>query len=329
MIEIQRCTDQKIWDSYILENAGHPLQLWGWGQLKSVHGWMVDRVLGYEDDRVVAAAQILTRKLPIPLRAFSYVPRGPVGEWGSNSDFLDAIADYAERTHHSVVLSVEPNSATFEAIKGWQKSQNRILPSRTIALDLHKSESDLLAVMAKKTRQYIRKSAAEAITIRTVKTKDDLEKCLAVYHETSQRAKFDIHNDQYYYDAFNALGEFSPVFAAYKDDQPIAFLWLAISAETAFELYGGMSAEGQELRVNYALKWYAIRKTKEWGIHTYDFGGMIGGGVSNFKLGWSNAETELAGTFDKPLSSFYPLWQKGIPVAKKVIRKVQSITKKF
>ena len=110
MIELQKCTSQEVWDDYILENGGHPLQLWGWGQLKSAHGWSVDRMFGLVDDQVVAAAQILTRKLPLPLKAFSYVPRGPIGGEVSGDEFLTAIADYTKRTHHSVVLSLEPNS---------------------------------------------------------------------------------------------------------------------------------------------------------------------------------------------------------------------------
>lgn len=324
MIELQKCTNQEMWDEFVLENTGHPLQLWGWGQLKSSHGWTVDRMFGYVDEEIVAAAQILTRKLPLPLRAFSYVPRGPIGERGSSDEFLTAIADYSKRTHHSVVLSLEPDSTDMPLPEGWVVSANRILPAETISLDLRKSESDLLAAMVKKTRQYIRKSAAEQITIRSVKTKDELQKCMAVYHETSRRAKFDLHNDQYYYDAYNALGEFSPVFAAYMDDQPIAFLWLAISADKAFELYGGMDEKGQELRVNYALKWHAIRKCKEWGLSTYDLGGLINDSVSNFKRSWSDGDTNLVGTYDKPLSRFYGLWSKGLPAAKTVVRKLRS-----
>lgn len=323
MIELQRCTDQELWDDYILESAGHPLQLWGWGSLKAAHGWNVDRVFAYEDEQVVAAAQILTRKLPLPLRAFSYVPRGPVGEQASSEAFLHELASYTKRTHNSVAVSLEPSTVEFPLFNGWVKSAHRILPAQTIALDLYKSESDLLAGMEKETRQYIRQSAAEAITIRAVRTKDELEKCMAVYHETSHRAHFDLHNDQYYYDAFNLLGEYSPVFAAYLDDQPIAFLWLAISGEVAFELYDGMNQTGQDLRANYALKWHAILKCKEWGIHIYDFGGLINDDVSNFKRSWSNEEVTLAGTIDKPLSPFYPLWSKGLPVAKTIVRKLR------
>ena len=114
------------------------------------------------------------------------------------------------------------------------------------------------------------------------------------------------------------------MFASYIDDAPVAFLWLAISAETAFELYGGMNEQGAELRANYALKWHAIRKTKEWGIATYDFGGLVEGGVTTFKEGWSEGTVDLAGTYDKPLSPLYGLWNKGLPAAKKIVRTIRK-----
>jgi peptidoglycan pentaglycine glycine transferase (the first glycine) len=321
MIELQRCNDQEVWDDYILEQNGHPLQLWSWGQLKSAHGWSADRLLAFDEhETIVAAAQVLTRKLPVPLRAFSYVPRGPVGGQGTSLDFLTLIADYSKRVHRSVAVSIEPDTTAFDVPTGWVRAKNSILPPKTIILDLEKSDSDLLSVMDKKTRQYIRKSAAEAITIKQVRSRDDLSRCLDMYHETSDRAHFNVHNDQYYYDVFNLMGDYSPVFAAYQDDRPIAFLWLAISADTAFELYGGMNQIGQDLRANYALKWHAIRKTKEWGLTRYDFGGLVGEGVTNFKLSWAENETNLAGTFDKPLSSLYSLWNNGLPAAKTIVR---------
>lgn len=317
-----------MWDDYVLENEGHPLQLWGWGQVKAAHGWSADRFFAYEgEDRLVGGAQILTRKLPIPLRAFSYIPRGPLGEEGSRADVLNALAENVKREQHAVALSVEPDTTEFTPPQGWFRAKNRVLPAQTVILDLNKNESELLGGMAKKTRQYIRKSAAEAIEIRQVRTRDELEKCLAVYRQTSKRARFGLHGDQYYFDVFNIMGDHSPIFAAYSNNEPIAFLWLAVSADTAFELYGGMNDLGQELRANYALKWHAILRTKEWGLSRYDFGGLIGDGVANFKKGWTEEEVELAGTFDKPLSPLYAVWNNGLPAAKTTVRKIKSLRK--
>ena len=323
MIELQRSTDKEKWDDYVLENGGHPLQLWGWGQLKSAHGWRADRMFAFMDEEIVGAAQLLIRKLPWPLKSIVYVPRGPIGNIEYRLQTLAALAEYAKRQYSAVTISIEPDATEYDVPKGWVVSKNKILPARTIILDLKKDESQLLTDMVKKTRQYIRKSAAEDIKIKSVRSRAELEKCLAVYHQTSERAKFSLHDDRYYYDAFTIMGDHSPVFAAYVGDQPIAFLWLAVSADTSYELYGGMNDLGQQLRANYALKWYAIRKTKEWGLTRYDFGGLINDGISTFKKSWTTEETQLAGTFDKPLSPWYGLWSRGLPTAKSLVRKLK------
>ncbi|MFZ1250295.1 MAG: peptidoglycan bridge formation glycyltransferase FemA/FemB family protein [Candidatus Microsaccharimonas sp.] len=318
MIEIQRCSDKEQWDEYVLDNGGHPLQLWSWGQVKSGHGWVAERIFAYDDEKIVGAAQVLIRRLPAPFRAFAYVPRGPIFINGYEKEILEKIAVLVKRDHRVVALSVEPDTTEFEKPDKWVRSTNKILSAETITLDVTKSESELLANMAKKTRQYIRKSGAD-VKIRQVRTKEDIEVCLKIYRETSHRAGFNLHNNQYYLDVFIQMQDYSPIFIAYEGDTPVSFLWLAISEKTAYELYGGMNDMGQELRANYALKWHAIRKVKEWGLSVYDFGGTVAGGVATFKQGWSNDITVFAGTFDRPLSPLYVLWSKGLPFAKKAV----------
>lgn len=322
MIELQRCSDKEQWDEYVLEHGGHPLQLWSWGQVKSGHGWVTERVFAYDEDKLVGAAQVLIRRLPLPLRAFAYIPRGPLAEDEYKDEFLDKLAVLVKRDHHAVALSIEPDTTAFEKPEGWVRATNKVLSAETIMLDTTKSESDLLADMAKKTRQYIRKSGAD-VKIRQIKKREDIEECLKIYQQTAARAGFNLHNTQYYLDVFIQMQDHSPIFAAYNGEEIVAFLWLAISESTAYELYGGMNELGQDLRANYALKWHAIKKVKEWGLSHYDFGGLVAGGVSNFKQGWASEVTVLAGTFDKPLSPLYTLWSKGLPFAKKTLQTVR------
>ncbi len=326
MITLRQCQDKQEWDDYVLENGGHPLQLWGWGELKSANGWSAERLLALnEAEEVIGAAQILIRHLPWPFKSLAYIPRGPIVNDSDREELLELLSQRTKETHNSVALSIEPDSEEYASPQRWRQSANHILPAKTIILNLKKSESELLNDMAKKTRQYIRKSASEAIKIKQIRNKADLDQCLAIYRDTAQRAKFNLHDDQYYYDVFNKLGDHSPVFAAYHDDQPIAFLWLAISADVSYELYGGVNETGQQLRTNYALKWHAIRKCKEWGLSRYDFGGLIEGGVTTFKMGWTDSETNLAGTFDYPLSVFYGLWSGVLPAAKAFVHRVKKI----
>lgn len=322
MIELQRCSDKEQWDDYVLEHGGHPLQLWAWGQVKAGHGWVAERIFAYDDDEIVGAAQVLIRRLPTPFRAFAYIPRGPLFDDGHKDEILNKIATLAKRDHHAVALSIEPDLLDFEKPEDWMYSTNKVLSAETILLDTTKPESELLADMAKKTRQYIRKSGAD-VTIRQVKKREDIEDCLSIYRQTAARAGFNLHDDRYYFDVFQQMQDYSPIFVAYAGEEPVAFLWLAISEETAYELYGGMNDRGQELRANYALKWHAIKKVKEWGVRRYDFGGLVAGGVSNFKQGWSSEVTTFVGTYDVALSPLYTLWSKGLPFAKKTLQTIR------
>ncbi len=326
MIQGKRCTEPALWDEVVHDLDGHPLQLWGWGELKSHHNWRAHRILFTDEkDRVVGASQVLVRPLPAPFRRLCYVPRGPVWLAGYEMQVLDALVAYIKQHLPGTVLSIEPDDETISTIGKWRRSSNTILIPHTLILDLGKSEPALLSAMTKKTRQYIHKSEREAITIRQVKKQDEIAQLLEIYHQTALRAGFALHDDSYYYDAHDLMGESSVIFAAYEGDKPLAFVWLAVSKKTAFELWGGMNERGQRLRVNYALKWHAIQKCKEWGISRYDMNGLLNDGISTFKRGFSNHEDMLAGTYDYPLSGWYPMWAHLLPLVKKIVHAIKRI----
>lgn len=328
MIVGKICEESGLWDEIIHDLGGHPLQLWGWGELKSAHGWSAHRVMFVdENENVIGAAQLLVKRLPGLFGRLIYAPRGPVWREGKGSAVLEGLAKYVKEHLPGMVLTIEPDVEQIPDAPGWRKSKNTILIPRTLILDLCKSEEELLESMTKKTRQYIRKSGRENITIRQVKDREVLDECLAIYHETAGRAGFALHNDDYYYDVSNMLGESSQIFAAFHGEKPVAFLWIALSSVTAFELYGGMNVIGHDLRANYALKWFAIQKCKEWGIERYDLNGLLNDGVSTFKQGFADHEDMLAGTYDYPLSPLYTLWSKVLPFAKKIVRILKTLRK--
>lgn len=177
----------------------------------------------------------------------------------------------------------------------------------------------MLADMTKKTRQYIRKSERDDIVVRPI-TQGEIAGALDIYKATAVRAGFALHGDDYYADIYHLMGESSPVYGAFLGDEMVAFLWLAVSGETAFELYGGVTEAGQQTRANYILKWRAIEAMKTRGVRRYDMNGLLNDGVSGFKRGFSSVETHLAGTYDYPLAMTYVVWDRLLPLAKKVVR---------
>ena len=326
MIHGQLCEEAPLWDEIVHDLGGHPLQLWGWGEVKAAHNWRAHRVIFTDDtDDVIGVAQLLERTLPVPFRRMLYVPRGPVWKEGRGAQVLEALATYAKGRLPGVVLTVEPDSEMMPPSPGWRSARNTILIPQTLIIDLHQTEDQLLEAMTKKTRQYIRKSGREGVEIRRVRRREDVAPLLSIYRETAERAGFALHDDQYYYDIHDKLGDSSLIFAAYAEDKPVAFLWLAASQRTAFELYGGMTDQGRDLRANYTLKWHAIGKCREWGIERYDLNGLLNDGISTFKRGFASHEDVLVGTYDYPMSLLYLVWARLLPTAKRIVRILKSL----
>ncbi len=375
MLKIIEITDKKEWDDFVNEHNGHPLQLWGWGELKAESSnWKVVRVFlkngeeKYIDRKkndhsdIVAAVQILIRKLPFPLNSFAYIPRGalvlskkPI----ERARISREIALWVSKNikPKPVCLSMEPdwNEDEFEIRDGWRKSKNTILIPRTLVLDLTQNEDELLAKMSKKTRQYIRKSGGE-VKVRQLRTEEEIDRALEIYTETAKRAGFAIHSKDYYHKLYQKMGENSPIFGAFiekeqgeptkehenaetfeeyktaeervaeklKNQEMVAFLWFAQSDSVAFELYGGITEAGQKARANYTLKWIAIIEMKNRGVKRYDFNGLLNDGISKFKAGFANHEDLLVGTLDFPISKSYFIWNSFLPTAKKIVRKFKK-----
>jgi peptidoglycan pentaglycine glycine transferase (the first glycine) len=323
MRQIQRAENRQEWDEMVHTNGGHPLQLWGWGEVKAAHGWQADRVVVKDNEVLVGGAQLLIRRLPKPFNALVYIPRGPLEAEGKGEILRDELAAYVHRTYKAVTLTAEPDITGSVSWKGWRQSANRILLKRTAVMDLTQTDDELMAQMSKKTRQYIRKSASEGIEVTTAQNETDIGQCMAIYKQTAGRAGFALHDDAYYQDIFKELGADSPVYMAKYSGQVIAFLWPIVTPEVAFELYGGMNDEGQRLRANYHLKWSVIQAMKEQGVRRYDVNGLLNDGVTAFKKGFIPEETQMAGTFDKPLSPLYPIWSILLPWVKKILQRIR------
>ena len=311
-----QCNNAAEWNELVKSQNGHPLQLWGWGEVKAAHGWNVDRVKVGQ-----GGAQLLIKPLPGPFGPLVYVPRGPFGVVLHQQAARDELVRYVKTTYSPTVLTVEPDTTTPIAWKGWRTSPSRILLARTAVMDLTKQDDELLALMSKKTRQYIRKSAGEGIVVKKAVTKDDIDSCLAIYKQTAERAGFALHDDSYYHDIFAQLGDDSPVYMATVNGKTVAFLWSIVTPEVAFELYGGMNDEGQSLRANFHLKWSVIQAMKQRGVARYDVNGLLNDGVTAFKQGFIPEETRMSGTVDYPLSPLYPVWSVALPMAKRLLQK--------
>jgi lipid II:glycine glycyltransferase (peptidoglycan interpeptide bridge formation enzyme) len=343
-VTVEEVTSRQQWDDLILSAGGHPLQLWGWGEAKSTGSWTARRLRIVDGETNIGLVQVLVRALPWPFKALSYVPRGPVicdaagatgygvGHAGRRALVVATVVDWCRRNVGGVGVTFEPDwlEGTRVEVPKMRPARNTILIPSTLIFDLSQSEETLQSAMTKKTRQYIRKSQREDLEFREVKSKHELAQCLDIYRATAQRAGFGIHEDSYYELVKSELGDNAPIFAAFarsveggRHDRAVAFVWLAASSVTSFELYGGMNDDGQRMRANYALKWFAMQQMAERGIRRYDVNGLLNDGVSTFKRGFASHEDMLIGTIDVPLNGFlYGLWERVLPAGQRFMRRL-------
>lgn len=323
-MQLQEVTDRQTWDRFVSEHPmGHPMQLWGWGEVKRLNGWKPVRLAYLKNNGIIAAAQMLQWPVPRYGKNVSYVPRGPVCARDQMGGLLESLAAEAKQ-RKSLYLKVEPAIEDLDLSNSWRRSNQPILLPETYTIDLTRSEDELQEPMSRKHRQYIRKSERDGVTIeRLADPNNGLEPFYQIYQDTARRAGFGLHNFDYYQTVARELGEHNHIYYAFADSEPVAVLWLAAAGSTAFELYGGVTDRGGELKANYALKWRAITDMKQAGYKLYDFNGRLNEGVGQFKAGFGPDTTDWAGSFDLPFDKVgYLAWNTLFPKLKPLGRKL-------
>lgn len=330
--------DRATWDGLVRQLGGHPLQLWGWGEVKETGPWRAHRLQVTSADRTVGVAQVLVRHLPLPFRALCYVPRGPavapvdpaaevgygVGDEALRAGVAEAVATWCRRNVGGVGISFEPDwpEGTSLPVTGAIRGEQPILLPSTIVLDLTRTPDELMAAMSRTTRADVRNGGRE-VEIRRVTDEDEVRAVLQVYRETAEHAGFALHDPEYYLSIHRLLGDASVLVAAFHDGRPCSFVWDVMSGSTAFELYGGVDEVGRKARANAPVKWFAIRLAQDAGLLRYDVNGLLNDGISTFKRSFAKHEDQLVGTVDVPFSPLYRLWVQAVPLAKRVVRAVR------
>ena len=230
-------------------------------------------------------------------------------------------AAWCAKEASAVSLKIDPAVTADEVTLGpvWRPSEQIFIPT-TATIDLTPAEDQIMAALpSKKARQYIRKAGRSGVSVRSVEPAD-LDGILAIYKATAEADGFFIHPDEYYSCALESCADVNQVFVAEIEDRPLAFLWNVTTRGTAFELWGGVTDEGKRLRANYLLKWHAICAAKESGTALYDLNGLLNDGISKFKMLFVSEPTLWMGTFDRPLSPLYHVWDSALKLYRKLFK---------
>jgi peptidoglycan pentaglycine glycine transferase (the first glycine) len=328
--------EREAWNDRLARfHAGHLLQSWDWGELKSRHGWSAERRnWDGPDGRSIAAAQILSRRVTLPFLGITlvvrYVPRGPCLDWSDPALAKLVLQELKHQAEYPGTLLVkidpEPSLMSFQTAhddavarssstdieqalveSGWRRSPEQIQFSNTMLLDLRAPEEDLLAGMKQKTRYNLRLAERRGVQVRQA-TEADFDTLYKMYAETSLRDGFAIRDRDYYVDAWGSFlraGLARPLLAS-VDDEPVAGLVVYRFGPRAWFLFGMSRDAHRERMPSYLLQWEAMRWARDHGCETYDMWGAPERldpddalwGVYRFKEGFGARLVEGVGAWD-------------------------------
>jgi peptidoglycan pentaglycine glycine transferase (the first glycine) len=273
--------------------AAHPdlhlLQTAEWGELKSAFGWKPIRLIS-----IASGVQILFRQLPLGL-SLAYLPKADL-----DAALLPEI-DEACRRQQAVFCKWEPDfwesdRAKYKIPSGFVPSRYNIQPPRTIVVDIHDSEDDILARMKQKTRYNIRLAEKKGVTVRPWMDLDAFHKMLLV---TGGRDGFGVHTLQYYrraYELFHPAGLADLLVAEYEAE-PLAALMVFAHGRRAWYVYGASNDAERNRMPTYLLQWEAMRWARGRGCEEYDLWGVPDAEQSVLEANFEARSDDLWGVY--------------------------------
>ena len=278
-------------------------------------------VLEYEKDGITA--KIIKHNLPFG-KNYLYIPHGPEIDFNQmTGGFKNPVANFVRwlgeeaKIRKSIFVKVEPLvDSVAQALASppaggkFKKSKKEIQPSKTVVIELTKSDEELMSSMHHKTRYNIGVADNHGVVVGESSYVDLFLKLLK---KTTKRDKFNPHPDDYYRKLIGHSGIQAKLYFARHDDKPLAAALVLIYGDSGYYLHGASDYDSRALMAPYALHWHIIKELKAQGLKQYDMWGINARkwpGVTRFKLGWGGKTIEYPGSFDLPVSKFWYLVYK-------------------
>lgn len=145
------------------------------------------------------------------------------------------------------------------------------LPTKTIQIDLTKSEKQLLADMHYKTRYNIKKCQISNIKCQI---SNDIEMFIKLYHRWHRRRLLFLSQAKLIRSAYKAFGKDADLLFCINNKEIIAGLLLLTYDKITYYMYAATSDAGKKLFAPTAITWEAIKRAKKRGSKIFDFEGI-------------------------------------------------------
>ena len=283
------------------------LQSFDWGQFQEKVAGKVWRLGIEQDGRLVVAASIIKKALPMG-KSYFYCPRGPVA--GSKKlevikILFDEVRELAKK-EEAMFLRFEPQSEIINPPAGEAGLKSKIVktidvqPGRTLIIDLNQSLDEILKDMHPKTRYNIKLAEKKGVKIIEASV-DRFIEFWDLMSQTSERDEFRTHSINYYKQMLGLNQNFIKLFLVQYQGKVISTGIFSFFGDLVSYLHGASANQDRQVMAPYLMHWHCLKLAKELGFKYYDLNGIDDKkwpGVTRFKKGFGGKEIEYPGTFD-------------------------------
>lgn len=327
------------------EGQSNFLQSQFWTDFKTRHGWECISFSCVAQDvfckKISFFVRVLTRHIA-KIFTLAYVPMGPFVPNCDKDSLLYIIKDISNMIkqylpNNTICIRFDPpiEFASIDEKKISLVKYKHILckatvdiqPPDTVLLDLSLDLDTLLSNMKPKWRYNIRLSQKKGVKVKCYNfnecSEEEFNNAIDVFYElykiTAIRDGIAIHKKEYYIDLLQHTTILSRVslLIAYHGKDALAGIITLEMGNAAVYLYGASGAIKRNFMAAYLLQWTSIMRAKDYGCRIYDFYGIPPTddkkhpmhGLYLFKTGFAGRIVHRIGSFDVPMSLFYPLFR--------------------
>lgn len=210
--------------------------------------------------------------------------------------------------HRAYQIVIEPKNTNHQILitnYGFRQSRNYFVPSKTVQINLTKSEKQLLKEMHYKTRYNIRKTQSSKLKVQ--KSKDiNLFANFWQGCALKQRGMF-IPQKKEIRKIYKAFEKKADLIFVLHSNEPVAGILLLHAEKISYYMYAASSNLGKKLFAPTLAAWEAIRLSKKKGSRIFDFEGIYDNrfplnswlGFTRFKKSFGGKEIRYPGAFTK------------------------------
>ena len=306
-MKIVEIKDRERYNNFVkTQKHSQFLQSWEWGEFQKSAGNKVLRFGIEDEDKLVFVISLIKKSLPLGMNYF-YAPR--IGIKYLSEDvlaFLFKEIKKEAKNEKAMFLRFEPLDNFKIQSRNYMRDKIHktidIQPSKTLILDIFKSEDELLKQMHQKTRYNIKLAARKNVEVRVIKDIDKyFDEFWQLMAQTENRDGFRLHDKNYYLKMLKFNSKFIKLIAVFYQDKMLCANIVSFFGSLATYVHGASSSENRNLMAPYAMQWHTIKLAKEYGFKYYDFNGIDEQkwpGVTRFKKGFGGEEINYQGTYD-------------------------------